>query len=256
MATRRRGQPERDAGDRHDGDAAHKDAAFRNHLVAFLVTGFFLLTLNLLTSPDSLWFYWPLFFWGWAVVIHALTTYGANAPAGVLAAMRSIVPGGNNASRPESEPARATPTPPPAASIDDVEERVKRLWRVARQVPEGAVRDQAFRICAAADRVAEVMATDRTAPETIAWFNERLLKPTETMLSQYVRLRGREVAGAGPTLRRVEEESLPEIESRFDALYDQLHRGAVVDLAVASEMLEFELPDFPPGRSIGSSNRR
>ena len=61
-----------------------------------------------------------------------------------------------------------------------------------------------------------------------------------------IRLAGRDVAGAGATLRRVEEQNLPLIESRLDALYDQLHRGEIVDLAVASEMLDIELLDSPP----------
>jgi hypothetical protein len=226
-----------------EADAARKDAAFRTHLIAYLVTGLFLLTLNLLTSPTSLWFYWPLFFWGWAIVIHAITAFGADAPARMVATARSLVPGSG---APPPSPVRSAPSAhgrPSAGSVERVEERVKRLWRIARQIPEGPVRDQAFRISAAADRVAEVMAADRTDAGTVAWFNDRLLAPTETMLTQYVRLRSRDVPGAGSTLRRVEDESLPAIEARLDALYDQLHRGAVIDLAVASEMLEFELPD-------------
>lgn len=69
------------------------DAAFRSHLTIYLVIGLFLLSLNLLTSPGELWFYWPLFFWGWALVFHAVGAYGAEAPWRALAAVRSIVPG-------------------------------------------------------------------------------------------------------------------------------------------------------------------
>ena len=243
MGKGRRLPPAEDVADPPETEAAKQEAAFRKHLVSFLVTGVFLLTLNLLTSPSSLWFYWPLFFWGWAVVIHAFSTYGAQAPSRVAALVRGLIPGAPGAVDGRQRERQTARNHSSSAPIEGVEERVRRLWRIARQIPDGPIRDQAFRISAAADRVAEVMAADRIDSATIAWFDDHLLAPTETMLTQYVRLRSREVSGADSTLQRVEEESLPAIEARLDSLYDQLHRGAVVDLAVASEMLEFELPD-------------
>jgi hypothetical protein len=214
------------------------DAGFRSHLAVFVVTGLFLFTLNLLTSPGSWWFYWPLFFWGWAVAIHAAVTYGTDAPAQILATLRTLIP----TSRRATSGVRAMPE----SAIDAVDERLRHLWQVAREIPDDRVREQAFRICAAADRVARVMTADETDAEIVSWYDKNLLAPTEALLSRYVRLATRGVAGADETLRQVESQNLPSIESRLDALYDQLHRGDVVDLAVASEMLDFELPQAPP----------
>jgi hypothetical protein len=224
------------------------ETAFRGHLMIYLVTGLFLLTLNLLTSPGELWFYWPLFFWGWALIFQAVATFGADAPRRVIEALRSIVPGlgGAALARPRPVAPIANAKPFPATALAAADERIQRLWRIAEQIPTEAVRDQAFRICAAADRIAAAMAADRTDAETVAWFNDRLLEPTETLFSRYLRLTSRGIASADETLRRVESQNLPLIESRLDTLYQQLHRGDVVDLAVASEMLELELPDEPP----------
>ena len=36
-----------------------------------------LLWINITTSPDILWFYWPLLGWGIAVALHALRVLGA-----------------------------------------------------------------------------------------------------------------------------------------------------------------------------------
>ena len=47
------------------------------HLTTFIVVNAFLVTLNLLTSPDSLWFYWVLLGWGIGLVAHALQVYGS-----------------------------------------------------------------------------------------------------------------------------------------------------------------------------------
>ncbi len=241
-------EPEDRAADRERKEAktVRGDAAFRSHLTIYLVVGLFLLTLNLLTSPGELWFYWPLFFWGWALIFQAVATYGADAPWRALAVVRSIVPGLTATAQLPS--ARRTPNSAPfaAAAFAAVHERIERIKEIALRIPDGPVREQAFRICAAADRIAEAMAADRTDAKTVTWFNERLLEPTESLLASYVRLVGRGVAGAGETLRRVEEQNLPLIESRLDTLYDQLHRGEIVDLAVASEMLDIELPDSPP----------
>jgi hypothetical protein len=222
--------------------------------MVYLVVGLFLLTLNLLTGPDELWFYWPMFFWGWAVLIQAAATYGTDAPARVLDILRSLVPGAATTSRAAPPPAGIRDGRFEPASIVSVEQRVQRLWRIARQIPDNAVREQAFRICAAADRIAEVMAADRTDARTVAWFDQRMLAPTESLLGGYLRLAIRGVSGADSTLRRVEEQNLPQIESRLDALYQQLHRGDVIDLAVASEMLDLEphMPDLPPSPRSGS----
>ena len=234
------------ASEPREANSSVGEAAFRSHLTIYIVVGLFLLTLNLLTSPGELWFYWPLFFWGWALVFHAVGTYGAEAPWRALAAVRSIVPGlGSTVQLPATRRASSS-APFAATAFASVHERIEGLKVITRQIPDGPVREQALRICAAADRIAEVMAADRTDARTVNWFNERLLAPTESLLAGYVRLAGRDVAGAGETLRRVEEQNLPLIESRLDALYDQLHRGEIVDLAVASEMLDIELLDSPP----------
>ena len=225
-----------------------RETAFRSHLTTYLVTGLFLLSLNLLTSPGDLWFYWPLFFWGWALIVHAVATYGADAPVRAAAALRSIVQGLMDAlPGPSGETKRVSRSAPFAATaFASVHERIERLKEISGQIPEDRIRDQALRICTAAERIAETMAADRIDGRTVTWFNDRLLEPTESLLDGYVRLSGRGIAGADETLRRVEEQNLPLIESRLDALYDQLHRGEVIDLAVASEMLELELLEAPP----------
>ena len=224
------------------------EAAFRGHLTVYLCMGLFLFTLNILTSPFDLWFYWPLFFWGWALVFQAVATYGAEAPTRVLADLRAIVPWLPKSPPPAAPaPVRAAGAAPfAAAAFASVHERIERLKEITGQIPEGPARDRALRMCAAADRIVATMAADRTDAATVGWFDSQLVEPTESLLRRYARLTSRGVAGADETLRRVEEHNLPLLESRFDALHDQLHRGEIIDLAVASEMLEFSPPTLPP----------
>ena len=49
--------------------------SFFGHLAIYLVVNIVLLVVNLLTSPDTLWFYWAALCWGVGVVAHGVTVY-------------------------------------------------------------------------------------------------------------------------------------------------------------------------------------
>ena len=195
------------------------------------------------------WFYYPLLAWGAGLAIHAIVAFGP----------------GVSAFDPRQAPAAAAPEPRTApvesstperfeGLVGEAEARVAKLWRTARLIPTPAVRDRAFAVCAAADRVAEAMAQRPPDAQTVRYFLDRYLEPTEAVLDRYVRLATRGVAAAEPALAKVENQDLPLLETRLDQLYQRLHRGDLIDLEVASQMLEFDLDSAPPkpNRSIPS----
>ncbi len=49
---------------------------FYVHLGVYVLVNIFLFLINIITSPDSLWFYWPLLGWGIAIVAHAFAVFG------------------------------------------------------------------------------------------------------------------------------------------------------------------------------------
>lgn len=51
---------------------------FRHHALVYVVVNAGLAGLNLLTSPQTLWFYWPLFGWGIGLAAHGLSVYGSS----------------------------------------------------------------------------------------------------------------------------------------------------------------------------------
>ena len=55
---------------------------FYVHLGVYVVVNLFLFLLNIITSPDILWFYWPLLGWGIAIVVHALSVFVFGHPFG------------------------------------------------------------------------------------------------------------------------------------------------------------------------------
>jgi len=48
---------------------------FYGNLTVFIAVNIVLIFINLSTSPDHLWFYWPLMWWGLGVVFHGLKVF-------------------------------------------------------------------------------------------------------------------------------------------------------------------------------------
>lgn len=48
---------------------------FYGNLGSYMAVNIVFLTINLITSPKHLWFYWPMFGWGIAVLFHGLKVF-------------------------------------------------------------------------------------------------------------------------------------------------------------------------------------
>ncbi|MFZ0545024.1 MAG: 2TM domain-containing protein, partial [Candidatus Promineifilaceae bacterium] len=48
---------------------------FYRHLAIYVGVNVLLIIINLITSPDSLWFVWPLLGWGIGIVVHAVRVF-------------------------------------------------------------------------------------------------------------------------------------------------------------------------------------
>lgn len=48
---------------------------FYGNLISYVVVNIGLFALNIATSPDVLWFYWPLLGWGVGVLFHGLKVF-------------------------------------------------------------------------------------------------------------------------------------------------------------------------------------
>lgn len=53
-----------------------EERGFYAHLLTFIFVNIFLVILNYMTSPNSLWFYWPLMGWGLGLAAHAMGVFG------------------------------------------------------------------------------------------------------------------------------------------------------------------------------------
>lgn len=48
---------------------------FYSHLASFIGVNIILIFINLYTTPNHLWFYWPLIWWGLGIVFHGLKIF-------------------------------------------------------------------------------------------------------------------------------------------------------------------------------------
>jgi hypothetical protein len=48
---------------------------FYGNLIAYIIFNGFFLILNLITSPNELWFFWPLLGWGIGVLFHGMKVF-------------------------------------------------------------------------------------------------------------------------------------------------------------------------------------
>ena len=51
------------------------DTGFFFHFSAYVLVNAILIAVNLLTTPNKLWFYWPLLGWGIGILAHGLAVY-------------------------------------------------------------------------------------------------------------------------------------------------------------------------------------
>jgi hypothetical protein len=209
----------------------------------------FLFILDAITGSDW-WFYWPALGWGIGLAIHALVVVGQEGLLGHQWEERKIQEWTRG--KPASAPT-VSPRPGPPATSADIREMIARgidqvagLRRTALNISQPAARAQVLRICATADNILAVLAEEGREPRIAHEFLDRYLTPATTIVTQYARLSSRGVASAHEALDHVETHDLPLIEEKMGELYERIHRGDVIDLQVASEMLEMGLMDRSP----------
>lgn len=222
---------------------------FIQHLMAFVIVIGSLMILNLVTSPSNPWFLWVAFFWGIGLAFHAVDVFMGDSSR--LA--RKIV----NRLEGNQETATADPTPPHptvsaperAPSTSEISAIIREGQKVVdgmrtdvRTLPQNRARRDALSMVTRADEI--LLAIEEQPSEVLLArdFLNGLLKPIGKLLSDYSRLAVRDIPSAQPTLREVEEKDFPALIKRLDAVYDRLHRGSLIDLEVAREMMALDTP--------------
>jgi hypothetical protein len=134
-----------------------------------------------------------------------------------------------------------------ARAITQCEDRIADLTRLTEPVgrlTKPDVYQRITRIVQALGRIAAVIKHDPDKRKAARPFLELWVKPIQALLEQYVRLSTRGIKSAQDELTRIEQADLPMIEDRLAQLYEDLHRGDLIDLEVGSETLSLNLREI------------
>jgi hypothetical protein len=225
---------------------------FLQHLGAFIIVNVMLIIINVTTSPGDWWFPWVTFFWGIGLAFHAFDVFVGenNELARRITAHRmgmhshSPAPARASASVP-SEPARKTTSPEIAEIVRQGNALVDGMRADARLIPGSEARREALAACAASD---QVLSAIEDHPEEVVLardFLHQFLEPSSKLIRDYARLASRDVPSARRTVAEVESNDLPALTRRANAIYDRMHRGTLIDLEVAREMMALDVPIQP-----------
>jgi hypothetical protein len=223
---------------------------FIQHLGAFLIVNVMLMIINLTTQRDEPWFLWVTLFWGVGLAFHAFDVFvGENKElARRIAAKWAGVGDSTSNSAPPVAPDQPirTGVATPASEIMEIVQQgttlVDRMRADARTIPSSEPRREALAACAAADQVLSAIEDHPDEVVLARDFLHRFLEPGSKLVRDYARLASRDVPSARRTVAEVEANDLPALTRRADAIYDRLHRGTLIDLEVAREMMALDVP--------------
>ena len=202
---------------------------------AVVIGGLFLI--NLLVGITTPWFLFPALGWGLFLALHALAMF-------LLFNIR-IARGIAARSQKRSDPAWIPPRKMSEldALIAEGDAALRQMRADIRSIPDAHARNKAFATYSASE---QVMIAIREHPDEVPLardFVHRFLQPAGKLIGDYARLARRNVPSAEAMLREVEQMDLPRLTERANAMFDRVHRGTIIDLAVAREMMALDPGD-------------
>jgi hypothetical protein len=216
---------------------------FFTHLGVFFIVILGLFFIDLASGPEW-WFFYPAIAWGVALAIHGMTV-GVGRLFDEGWAERKAQGWVHQATPPaptEPEPSKAAPTNRNVISQSGT--LIDQMRQASRAIPKPEIRQQALGLCASADMVLSAIEENPNETALASDFLDRYLTPASTIITGYSRLANRNIPSARPTLEKIETHDLKVLSTKVDEIYDRLHRGNLIDVEVAREMLSLDVPDW------------
>jgi hypothetical protein len=234
--------------------AVEEMQGFLQHLGAYIIVVGMLLVLNLVTDPENWWFLWVAFFWGIGLAFHAFNLFvGENTDLA-----RRLVQRRTNVQTPVPSRSATDAAPDSRKSRTEIESIVRegtqlvdRMRADARLIPGADPRREALAACAASDLVLSAIEEHPDEVVLARDFLHQFLEPAGKLVRDYARLASRDVPSARQTVAEVESNDLPALTRRANAIYDRMHRGTLIDLEVAREMMALDVPIPAAGKGNG-----
>lgn len=212
-------------------------STFLLHALLYGIITVLLFMINLLTWDGFFWFPFPALGWGAFLALHGGVAW-MTANAGVTG--RAIEQAQRQA------PPSAKKQPDESELFEIISNNLKRvdeMRAIARGMQSPSARRNGLEAVNSIENTLFAL-EDRTDELPMAReFSGAFVEPAHRIFVEYDRLSKRDIQSAKAVLQEVERNDLPRITERSAQVFERIHRGTLIDLEVAREMLN--LTDSP-----------
>lgn len=207
-------------------------STFLLHGIVYAIIMTMLFILNLLTWDGMLWMVFPAVGWGAFLAIHGGFAW-ITANAGVSNRMV------DRARQPVAMPKANANTP--AGELERIIvsglNKVDEMRAIGRNMRTASARRNALLAVSSIENTLLALENQVDELPLARDFAGSFLEPAHKIFVEYDRLSRREIQSAQELLAEVEQQDLPRITQRAEEVHERVHRGTMIDLEVAREML-------------------
>lgn len=217
-------------------------STFILHGIVYGVIMAMLFLINMLTWDGMLWMIFPAVGWGAFLGIHGGVAW-LTANAGVSSRMV------DRARQPVSIPApRAhAKANTPAGELEKIVleglDKVDEMRAIGRHMGTASARRNAMNAVSSIENTLLALENQVDELPLAREFSGSFLEPAHKIFVEYDRLSRRDIQSAKTLLQEVEQKDLPRITERAEKVHERVHRGTMIDLQVAREMLHLGTGD-------------
>lgn len=233
--------------DRHPGRPRRKGERFRGlrvfvmstfllHGMVYAVIMAMLFFINLMTWDGMLWMVFPAVGWGAFLAIHGGVAW-MTANMGVSNRMV------DRARQPVSvpTPAKRAKANTPEGELEKIVlgglDKVDEMRAIGRNMRTASARRNALLAVSSIENTLLALENQLDELPLAREFSGSFIEPAHKIFVEYDRLSRRDIQSARALLDEVEQKDLPRITERAEQVHERVHRGTIIDLEVAREML-------------------
>lgn len=210
-------------------------STFMVHGIVYGIIMAMLFLINIFTWSGMLWMVFPAVAWGAFLAIHgSLAWMTANAGVSDRMVDRARQP----VAPPVLKKAKAnTPAGELAGIVQDSLNKVDEMRAIGRQMRTASARRNSLIAVGAIENTLLALEGNTDELPLAREFAGSFLEPAHRIFVEYDRLSQRDIQSAKGLLQQVEQHDLPRITERAEQVHERVHRGTMIDLQVAREML-------------------
>ncbi len=207
---------------------------FLMHAMVYGVIMAMLFLINVFTWDGMLWMVFPAVGWGAFLAIHggfAWLTSNAGVSGRMVDKAREPVSMPNLRKEPVSANSELDKI------VLDGLDKVDEMRAIGRNMRTASARRSALQAVGSIENTLLALEGQTDELPLARDFAGSFIEPAHKIFVEYDRLASRDIQSAKALLQDVEQKDLPRITERADQVYERVHRGTMIDLEVAREML-------------------